>query len=282
MSKPGKVLRNLCKRLKVRLTTKRNGKRVYKSVKVLKEQCKKKKKVKKKKVKRKFGATIIEEEEHLEETVILAKKSGLSTGQIISIILGVLAGAGLITGLGYYIGNQSKNKFGSSSTPSTPNTPVQYRNDDEDNNYNNPVYTIPRGPPLPPMPLQQPGQQEQLTQSVVRDLLPQLNQAAQLNQELDIDINNEGIRISTDDGHFMNYNLQGNTGLVTQYINNRGHVLALFNTYPGLGQVFIGWLHNFLTNTLLDNHIRLVSNDEYFTNNPGLEEFFYHWINIQN
>ena len=99
---------------------------------------------------------------------------------------------------------------------------------------------------------------------------------------LDIDINNEGIIISTDDGHFMNYNLQGNTGLVTQYINNRGHVLALFNTYPGLGQVFIGWLHNFLTNTLLDNHIRLVSNDEYFTNNPGLEYFFHHWINIPN
>jgi len=114
MSKPGKVLRNLCKRLKVRLTTKRNGKRVYKSVKVLKEQCKKKKKVKKKKVKRKFGATIIEEEEHLEETVILAKKSGLSTEQIIGIILGVI-GAGLFTGLGYYIGSQSKNKFGSTS-----------------------------------------------------------------------------------------------------------------------------------------------------------------------
>ena len=52
MSKPGKVLKNLCKRLKVRLTVKRGKKRVYKSVKVLKAQCKRKKK-KKKKVKRK-------------------------------------------------------------------------------------------------------------------------------------------------------------------------------------------------------------------------------------
>ena len=54
MSKPGKSLKSLCKRLKVRLTVKRNGKRVYKSVKVLKAQCaREKKKVKRKKVKRK-------------------------------------------------------------------------------------------------------------------------------------------------------------------------------------------------------------------------------------
>tara|TARA_Y100000389_G_C17469918_1_gene529433 strand:+ start:3277 stop:3672 length:396 start_codon:yes stop_codon:yes gene_type:complete len=52
MSKPGKVLKGLCKKLRVRLTVKRNGKRVYKSVKVLKAQCaNKKKKVRK----RKFG-----------------------------------------------------------------------------------------------------------------------------------------------------------------------------------------------------------------------------------
>ena len=68
MSKPGKVLKGLCKKLGVRLTLKRGKKRVYKSVKVLKTQCKKKvkkkkvkkKKVKKKKVKRrkaKFGAS---------------------------------------------------------------------------------------------------------------------------------------------------------------------------------------------------------------------------------
>ena len=62
MSKPGKVLKGLCKRLGVRLTVKRGKKRVYKSIKVLKRQCKrkKKKKVKKKrkvKIKRtnKFG-----------------------------------------------------------------------------------------------------------------------------------------------------------------------------------------------------------------------------------
>ena len=53
MSKPGKVLKGLCKKLGVRLTVKRGQKRVYKSVKVLKEQCANKKKVKKKKVKRK-------------------------------------------------------------------------------------------------------------------------------------------------------------------------------------------------------------------------------------
>ena len=57
MSKPGKVLRNLCKKLGVRLTVKRGNKRIYKSVAVLKRQCanKKKKKVKRK---RKFGAPI--------------------------------------------------------------------------------------------------------------------------------------------------------------------------------------------------------------------------------
>jgi hypothetical protein len=55
MSKPGKSLKALCKRLGVRLTVKRGKKRVYKSVAVLKRQCaKKKKKVKKK---RKFGTS---------------------------------------------------------------------------------------------------------------------------------------------------------------------------------------------------------------------------------
>ena len=54
MSKPGKSLRNLCKRLKVRLTVKRGKKRVYKSVKVLKGQCKRKA-GKKKRRRRKFG-----------------------------------------------------------------------------------------------------------------------------------------------------------------------------------------------------------------------------------
>ena len=53
MSKPGKVLKGLCKKLGVRLTVKRNGKRVYKSIKVLKEQCKRKASKKKKVVKRK-------------------------------------------------------------------------------------------------------------------------------------------------------------------------------------------------------------------------------------
>jgi uncharacterized protein YjbI with pentapeptide repeats len=59
MSKPGKVLKGLCKKLGVRLTVKRGKKRVYKSIAVLKRQCankKKKKKVKKVvKRKRRFG-----------------------------------------------------------------------------------------------------------------------------------------------------------------------------------------------------------------------------------
>ena len=65
MSKPGKVLKALCKKLGVRLTIKRGQKRVYKSVTVLKAQCKrKKKKIKKKrKVKRKrrrrFGSSYV-------------------------------------------------------------------------------------------------------------------------------------------------------------------------------------------------------------------------------
>ena len=49
MSKPGKVLKGLCKKLGVRLTLKRGKKRVYKSIKVLKAQCAKKQKVKKRK-----------------------------------------------------------------------------------------------------------------------------------------------------------------------------------------------------------------------------------------
>ena len=52
MSKPGKSLRNLCKKLGVRLTVKRGKKRVYKSVKVLKKQCSKKKRRR-----RKFGSS---------------------------------------------------------------------------------------------------------------------------------------------------------------------------------------------------------------------------------
>jgi len=58
MSKPGKSLKGLCKKLGVRLTVKRNGKRVYKSVVVLKRQCAKKQKKKKvkRKRKRRFGS----------------------------------------------------------------------------------------------------------------------------------------------------------------------------------------------------------------------------------
>ena len=58
MSKPGKSLKGLCKKLEVRLTVKRGKKRVYKSVAVLKRQCsnKKKKKVKRKRRRRKFGS----------------------------------------------------------------------------------------------------------------------------------------------------------------------------------------------------------------------------------
>lgn len=71
MSKPGKVLKALCKKLGVRLTVKRGKKRVYKSITVLKAQCnrKKKKKVKKKKKKvkrkRKFGAHRVSERYNL-------------------------------------------------------------------------------------------------------------------------------------------------------------------------------------------------------------------------
>ena len=64
MSIPGKSLKGLCKKLGVRLTVKRGKKRVYKSVKVLKAQCKRKqKKKKKRKVKRKrrrkFGSIFV-------------------------------------------------------------------------------------------------------------------------------------------------------------------------------------------------------------------------------
>ena len=58
MSKPGKVLKALCKKLGVRLTVKRNGKRVYKSIKVLKRQCANKKKKRKAVKKKKKAVTL--------------------------------------------------------------------------------------------------------------------------------------------------------------------------------------------------------------------------------
>ena len=92
MSKPGKSLKTLCKRLGVRLTVKRGKKRVYKSVKVLKGQCaKKKKKVKRKiKRKRKFGS-----KKKLVDIISFAKKN--------KIPLGVAAGILTSFGLGYYV-----------------------------------------------------------------------------------------------------------------------------------------------------------------------------------
>ena len=67
MSKPGKSLRKICKKLGVRLTVKRGKKRVYKSIKVLKRQCanKKKKKVKRRRKfgrKRKFGVLSLKDQ----------------------------------------------------------------------------------------------------------------------------------------------------------------------------------------------------------------------------
>ena len=60
MSKPGKSLKRLCKKLGIRLTVKRGKKRVYKSVKVLKAQCKRKKKRKvKRRRRRKFGSSLV-------------------------------------------------------------------------------------------------------------------------------------------------------------------------------------------------------------------------------
>ena len=72
MSKPGKVLKRLCKRLGVRLTVKRGKKRVYKSVAVLKAQCANKKKVKKKKVKRRrrFGMKSVMEENNVPDRAV--------------------------------------------------------------------------------------------------------------------------------------------------------------------------------------------------------------------
>lgn len=90
MSKPGKSLKGLCKKLGIRLTVKRGGKRVYKSVKVLKKQCKNKKKktVKKRKSKRKFG----KKKQKVSESTIkrFAKKHKIKLG-VASAILGGLA-----------------------------------------------------------------------------------------------------------------------------------------------------------------------------------------------
>ena len=96
MSKPGKVLKELCKKLGVRLTVKRNGKRVYKSIKTLKTQCKRKK-IKRK---RKFGKKSKKSKKSKKVSVDVksfAEKNGLSIG----IATTMLASVGL--GTGYYM-----------------------------------------------------------------------------------------------------------------------------------------------------------------------------------
>jgi hypothetical protein len=71
MSKPGKSLKGLCKKLGVRLTVKRGKKRVYKSVAVLKRQCANKKKKKKvKRRKRRFGMKRVMEEHNVPDRAV--------------------------------------------------------------------------------------------------------------------------------------------------------------------------------------------------------------------
>ena len=76
MSKPGKVLKGLCKKLGVRLTVKRGQKRVYKSVKVLKRQCANKKVVRRRR--RNFGmAPNVPTQKHVDQVYkkLLKQKS---------------------------------------------------------------------------------------------------------------------------------------------------------------------------------------------------------------
>ena len=93
MSKPGKVLRNLCKKLGVRLTVKRGKRRVYKSVDVLKRQCaiKKKKKVKKKIRRRKFGKKL---KKNSVDIINFVKKNKIPLG------IGIGGAAALSGGIG--------------------------------------------------------------------------------------------------------------------------------------------------------------------------------------
>ena len=114
MSKPGKSLKTLCKKLGVRLTVKRGKKRVYKSVKVLKAQCaKKKKKVKRKiKRKRKFGS-----KKKLVDIISFAKKN--------KIPLGVAAGILTSFGLGYYVKKKMTKKIPKTSYETVVNAPIK-------------------------------------------------------------------------------------------------------------------------------------------------------------
>ena len=93
MSKPGKVLRNLCKKLGVRLTVKRGKRRVYKSVDVLKRQCaiQKKKKVKKKIRRRKFGKKL---KKNSVDIINFVKKNKIPLG------IGIGGSAALAGGIG--------------------------------------------------------------------------------------------------------------------------------------------------------------------------------------
>ena len=93
MSKPGKVLRNLCKKLGVRLTVKRGKRRVYKSVAILKRQCaiQKKKKVKKKIRRRKFGKKL---KKNSVDIINFVKKNKIPLG------IGIGGSAALAGGIG--------------------------------------------------------------------------------------------------------------------------------------------------------------------------------------
>jgi len=128
--KPSAATRKMCKRLKVRMTLKRGGKRVYKSEKMLKKQCKtamkrKKKTVKrrkrsfgkkKRKVRRRFGTTADIErwkkqaddrQKEIDEKAMKAlKQAGIKYG-LPALGIGALGGTGY---LGYkaYKGRKKK------------------------------------------------------------------------------------------------------------------------------------------------------------------------------
>ncbi len=91
MSKPGKSLKGLCKKLGIRLTVKRGQKRVYKSVKVLKRQCDNKKKKKKVKRKRRFGGSYVIQENGVPVVIHrLERDPGQKLLLAINIMLGLL------------------------------------------------------------------------------------------------------------------------------------------------------------------------------------------------
>jgi len=218
---------------------------------------------------RKFGM-VVNSVRSIEETSKEATKK-LSKEEILSIVAITLGIGGLTTGI---IGLQNKRKFGS---PSTPLRPYRGFYNPEEN-----VQTIRRGPTPPPMPVQQQRQIVPPPSLVRRSLLTEFEQAAQLNQELDIDIRPGFIRITRGNmTRFLSLRQLLDNHLTRNPNDMNSPNNRLFRQYPGLEQVFNDWLTSIYDQLML-NYVNENSNQELFDTYPGLDQIFNNLLNNNN